>query len=133
MYEKLSAAARKNHKYTPVEGEINELCDAIDDLESQLMASAKSCKYYTDLYISALKRAGDDICLKCVNYHKCEKEKCKSFVSGRGGEIDGKYYDFKWTCEDFNYGECAVLENTPCHGCFDNDFSGFELKEMRKK
>ena len=31
----------------------------------------------------------------------------------------GKYIDIKWSCMDFNFGECPKLENTPCHNCLD--------------
>lgn len=122
MYEKLTKDARDNHKYTSVSGEINELCSAIEDLERQV-------SHYKELYISAIKKMDCDICEKCSNYHKCDGEKCPSYSSGRGGYIGDKYHDFKWTCEDFNYGECAMLENTPCKGCFEHNFSGFLLKE----
>lgn len=124
MYEELTKDARENHRYTSVESEINELCDAIDDLE-------RLVSHYKELYVSAIKSMDCDICEKCIYYHECKGEDCPSYISGRGGYIGEKYYDYKWSCKDFNYGECAVLENTPCKDCFNNDFSGFTLKEVR--
>jgi len=79
-----------------------------------------------------LKHPADDICSLCQNHVKCEGKNCPEYVKGQGGTINGKQADFKWTCEEFNFGTCDVLENTPCNGCFDNDYKGFEwigLKE----
>lgn len=81
------------------------------------------------LYIAAIKKCDDDIYRKCTHYHECEAEECRDYESGTAGYINGSNANFHWTCMDFNYGTCPVLENTPCNGCVDNDFSGFELKE----
>ena len=80
----------------------------------------------TAAYIKMLKRY-DDICAVCKNHIECKGEDCECFEQGKGGTIDGKEYpDIKWTCKDFNHGTCEKMENTPCQGCFDNDFSGFD-------
>lgn len=85
--------------------------------------------HYKHLYIELLKDKDDDLCEKCRNRVQCEGKKCPDYTEGRGGFIDGRAVDFAWSCEDFNHGTCARLENTPCNGCFDDDFSGFMLKE----
>ena len=48
--------------------------------------------------------------------------------------IDGKVIDKElqpWayidtTCLDINFGECAMLEDSPCHGCMDDNRGHFE-------
>ena len=42
------------------------------------------------------------------------------------------YYDWNWTCMDWEYGTCEQLINTPCHKCFENDFSNWEYNEQRE-
>lgn len=84
---------------------------------------------YRALYIKALKEWDDDICKKCKHDHKCEAQKCEGYEFGSRGDVNGKKANFLWTCEDFNYGTCRMLEKTPCNGCMENNFSGFELKE----
>lgn len=129
MYKALVKAARANHKYTPDENEINELCDAIDDMRVRVNALDAEVTYFKELYISTLKKMDDELCEKCAFNHKCDGEKCPFYEAGRGGWINDQYVDWEWSCQDLNYGECAVLKNTPCNGCFDNDFAGFKLKE----
>lgn len=67
------------------------------------------------------------LCDICKNYIKCEKEKCKKYMSGDRGFINGSPVMFKWTCEDFDYGTCPILENTKCNGCIENDFYSFQI------
>ena len=81
--------------------------------------------------IHILKNPRDiDICLYCKNKLVCKGCECEHFVSGVG-DAEGKWPDMKWTCEDFNFGTCTLLENTPCNGCIQNNYSGFEL-DMNK-
>lgn len=84
-------------------------------------------------YIAALlKQHSDDLCAECVNEIKCEGEKCSKFTSGEGGTLSGVgYVDFPWTCEDFDYGSCAMMAGTPCDGCFDGGYRGFEWRGLR--
>lgn len=79
--------------------------------------------------VDLIKCHCDDICDYCKHYIKCEGEDCVYFISGTG-DAEGKYPDFKWTCEDFNYGTCQMLESTPCNGCFDNKYKGFDWKGL---
>lgn len=60
------------------------------------------------------------ICGNCVHKIPCEKEKCPKYESGTGA-MDAKtgrvFPDFKWTCLDFDWGDCPMLENSPCATC----------------
>ena len=66
----------------------------------------------------------EDICKYCKHHQSCEGKNCKDYIEGKGAWDDKNcYYDWVWSCEDFNYGECPKLENTPCNGCnFENNF-----------
>lgn len=76
---------------------------------------------------AVLKRDSDDICAYCKNRIECKNEQCEKYSSGVG-DVDGNYPDWKWTCMDFDYGTCFLLADTPCNGCFENDYSGFEWR-----
>lgn len=58
-----------------------------------------------------------DSCKLCANYKPCPERECPQFVEGNEGEINGHKLEFKWTCMDFDFGDCPALENTPCHDC----------------
>lgn len=73
----------------------------------------------------------DGGCTYCKHNIDCLGEKCEGFCKGVG-DASGKYPNFRWTCEDFVFGTCPKREGTPCEGCFDNDFSGFEWKEPER-
>ena len=76
---------------------------------------------------AVLKRDSDDICKYCKHIIECKGQNCDGYCSG-AGDIDGNCPDWKWTCEDFNFGTCVKMENTPCNGCFENDCGGFEWR-----
>ena len=87
----------------------------------------------TAAYIKMLKQY-DDICAVCKNRIECKGENCECFEQGKGmswGKVE--YPEMKWTCEDFNYGTCKKMENTPCQGCFDSNFSGFDWVGLEVK
>lgn len=68
-----------------------------------------------------------DACKYCSNNHICEGTECEHYIKGVGmTDKNGNYYDQKWSCMDFVWGECAKLEDTPCNGCIENKHSGFE-------
>lgn len=61
---------------------------------------------------------GGSPCDFCKHKHHCEGEKCSDYIEGKGCyDEDSRYYDWKWSCEDFDWGTCTKLENTPCNGC----------------
>ena len=70
-----------------------------------------------------------EICSYCKHHIECKGEKCEKYTEGRGCWDDKKCYrDWVWSCKDFNFGTCDMLENTPCNGCFENDNKGFEWR-----
>ena len=74
--------------------------------------------------IRELAIKSEDVCKYCKHYQPCDGKKCKDYIEGKGAWDDKHYYyDWVWSCQDFNYGECPKLENTPCNGCnFENNF-----------
>lgn len=85
---------------------------------------------YKALYIEALKKWDDNICEKCQNNPGVCPENCPhSFEGVYEIPCEGEFLKMNITCEDLAWGDCARLRNTPCHGCLDNNFSGFVLKE----
>lgn len=75
-----------------------------------------------DFYEIIIK--SEDVCKYCKHHQPCEGKNCKDYIEGKGAWDDKHcYYDWVWSCQDFNYGECPKLENTPCNGCnFENNF-----------
>jgi hypothetical protein len=96
--------------------EVEKLNSIIDELQEDLKTVLTSSK---DVIV----------CDYCKHNIKCPGKDCEYFVSGVG-DADGKYPNLKWTCQDFLWGECDRLINTKCNGCFDNDYSGFEYKNL---
>ena len=86
-------------------------------------------KKYKDYIVSLLKENAD-VCSYCVHDKECKGEKCECYMEGVGatGENGKDYPEFKWKCTDFVFGECPLLENTPCYKCVENDNKGFEWK-----
>ena len=76
-----------------------------------------------------IKNGCEDSCEHCKHYIKCEGEKCDKYIEGQGAlDEKGNKVDFKWTCMDFNYGDCPKLDATPCYECIKNNLKGFEWK-----
>lgn len=67
---------------------------------------------------SVIKKC-DEGCKLCIHNHVCQEENCPKFEKGVGavGEDGTEHPDFKWTCMDFDWGTCPMLENTPCKDC----------------
>ena len=70
------------------------------------------------------------ICHYCKNNVECKGKQCEKYCEGKGGYgQDGQHFpNWKWTCQDFDFGTCPLLENTPCNECFENDCRGFEWR-----
>lgn len=82
-----------------------------------------------DALMEQLKNPTENICEHCKHEIKCEREKCDRYEKGVGlTDEKGNYCDWDWDCLDITFGTCAMLENTPCNGCFENDFNGFMWK-----
>lgn len=70
-----------------------------------------------------------DVCKYCKYNQTCQGEKCEAYIKGKDAwDHNGCKHDWEWSCEDFNFGECPKLENTPCNGCIKNNMRGFEYK-----
>lgn len=69
-------------------------------------------------------------CDFCKHCKPCLSKQCVDYIEGIG-DAEGKYPNFRWTCEDFVFGTCPTLENTPCNGCIQNDFKSFEFDDYK--
>ena len=71
----------------------------------------------------------DNICNYCKHNQPCHGKECDQYVEGKGAwDQKGYISDWQWSCEDFNFGTCPKLENTPCNGCIKNNMQGFEWR-----
>ena len=108
---------------------MNKAASLIESLQAQLTASQRRERAAVEMLIKFIKQS-DDICDYCKNHIECAGEQCEEFEKGVGGTgNDGtEFPDWHWQCTIFDYGTCAMLANTPCNGCFENDCSGFEWR-----
>lgn len=73
----------------------------------------------------------DDVCNYCKHNQPCHGKECEQYVEGKGAwDQKGYISDWQWSCEDFNFGTCPKLEDTPCNGCIKNNMQGFEWRGM---
>ena len=72
--------------------------------------------------IKELAMNSELVCEYCKYNIPCLAEECEHYVEGVGmHDENGKYFDWKWSCMDFDFGTCKKFENTPCNGCFSNE------------
>lgn len=86
--------------------------------------------------LHALKRAWSQLgetCEHCLHNSEvqCNGRQCPQYIEGVGAvdskDTTKKYPDFKWSCLDFEYGDCPYMDHTACHKCISNDCCNFEL------
>ena len=102
---------------------LKQAADALEKLSSenrQLVQQISVLQEERDAAVKDLMNVfwDDEVCNYCKYKHHCEDEKCSEYIEGKGCyDEDSRYFDWKWSCRDFDWGTCAKLENTPCNGC----------------
>lgn len=80
-----------------------------------------------------------DICKYCKNKIECKEEKCPKyenygnkgyFVHPDGTQSEEQIFTYDTTCMDLDYGDCPLMEDSPCHNCFENSNSNFVWNEV---
>ena len=119
----ISSAADKIEQFQRlIDDTIND--HYIDTLEFYAERCQSLEEDFTELAMESEK-----ICRYCKNNIECKGKKCDKYIEGKGCWDDKRcYHDWIWSCEDFNFGTCDMLENTPCNGCFENNNRGFEWR-----
>lgn len=94
----------------PLYYHVEEAIEKLKEFQNKLDEAEKD--------IQSVLWGNNDPCNLCKHHHICEYMDCDKYIEGIGmTDEDGKYYDWKWSCLDFDYGTCDKLENTPCNGC----------------
>lgn len=98
--------------------------------DKEMIESISKLKTYEELSLFLIKNCIDYFspCSICKHEVECLGKDCPNYESGIGGYLGDKYVNYKWSCQDFNYGECERLINTPCYKCIDENFKNFKLK-----
>lgn len=105
------------NKPYPAGGESIPDCRLLTDDSDVVVWKKKAEAAIADL--REVVKQTDDGCKLCIHNHVCLEEKCPKFECGVGavGKDGTEFPDFKWSCTDFDWGTCSMLENTPCNGC----------------
>lgn len=132
-YADLVCAEGFAHGYTYVYEDpepyfIENAINALEKLNSENKQLTNKCEaLLRDFKEFMLNR--DNPCKYCKHNQPCKGEKCEAYIKSKDAwDHNGCKHDWEWSCEDFNFGECPKLENTPCNGCIKNNMSGFEYK-----
>lgn len=107
-------------------------CRVLTDDSDAAAWKRKAEAAVADLH-SVIKKC-DDECKLCAHYFECQHEKCPMHEEGVGavGKDGTEYPDFKWSCEDFDWGTCSMAKNTPCNGCdFQNHWEWRGIQEVQ--
>ena len=74
-----------------------------------------------------------DACEYCKYNQPCKGKDCEFYIKGTAAwDHNNREHDWQWSCEDFRFGECPKLENTPCNGCVKNNMCGFEWRGIKE-
>ena len=74
----------------------------------------------------------ENICKYCKHNFECKGKECSKYIEGKGyWDANKCYHEWDWSCQDFDFGTCDMLELTPCNGCFENNNKGFEWRGNR--
>ncbi len=77
--------------------------------------------------IAKLAKECDDTCNYCKHNIPCLGKECEFYEEGKGlYDSNDKYYDWKWSCIDLDFGSCDKLSDTPCYNCIYKDYAGFQ-------
>ena len=88
----------------------------------------KQYKRLEEDFIELVMKA-EDICHYCKNNIECKGKECEKYIEGLECWNDKRCrHDWEWSCQDFDFGTCDMLKDTPCNGCFENDNKGFEWR-----
>ena len=98
---------------------------------NQVKHAQEEAAKYKALYSDMVKEHAEDPCLACAKKPQitCRGRDCPGYIEGDHGEIDGKPIECHWSCMDLDWGDCPMMEGSPCKACYNNGFSEFELKE----
>ncbi len=127
--KQLISALRGSYDYSSLRD--SEAANMIENLSAQCAKQRKECDKWklraeaAEKDLHSIIRYAEDRCKLCTHYRPCHGKDCPQYVSGVGatGPNGKEYPDFKWSCEDFDYGTCPAMEDTPCNGCdFENNW-----------
>ena len=137
---KLVKSLRQKAAVNPHQGLLLEAADKIewlqklvDDMTNDHFVDtldfySERCQKLEEDFVELVMKSSD-ICSYCKNNIECKGKDCPKYVEGKGCWDDKRcYHDWVWSCKDFNFGTCDMMENTPCNGCFENDNKGFEWR-----
>ena len=95
---------------------INDIINALQKLSEENKQLVKQL----NAAVEDLKKAfwDDEVCTYCKHNYHCGDTECDVYIEGVGmTDENGHYYDWKWSCRNFDWGTCSKLEDTPCNGC----------------